>query len=141
MRNLRRLLVLLCLLGAGSLVRAEIVVIVDARSGIERLTRSEAINIFLGRYRKLPDGRSAIPIEPATEALRADFYRRLVDKDLGEISAYWARLHFSGKTAPPLQAATPADVVTQVLARPGGIGYIERKDADTRVRIVLALEP
>lgn len=141
MRILRLLLSLFYLLGGGS-AGAEVVVVVDAKSGIERLTQNEVINIFLGRYRKLPDGTAAVPIDqPAAGPLRADFYRGLVDKDISEINAYWARLYFSGKTTPPKQASSTADVVAQILTSPGGIGYIDRKDADTRVRIVLSLKP
>lgn len=140
MRMTRLLVALLCLLGWNS-VMAEIVVVVDARSGVERLTRSEVVNIFLGRYRKLPDGTAAVPIDqPATGVLRADFYRKLVDKDLDEINAYWSRLYFSGKTTPPVSTASSADVIAQVLARTGGVGYVRRKDVDARVRVVLTLK-
>jgi hypothetical protein len=141
MRMTRLLIALLCLI-SGHSARAEIVVVVDARSGIERLTQNEVVNIFLGRYRKLPDGSAAVPVDqPAAGALRAEFYRQLVDKDLSEINAYWSRLYFSGKTTPPLSTASAADVIAQILARPGGIGYIERKDADARVRVVLSFKP
>jgi hypothetical protein len=143
MRSFYRLILLIAasLLGAG-LSRAEVVVVVNAAAGIERLTPDQVINIYLGRHRKLPNGIAALPVDqPAADSLRAEFYRKLVDKDLNEINAYWARLHFSGKTAPPAQATTAAEVLQHVLGKPGGIGYIDKSQADARVRIVLAFPP
>jgi ABC-type phosphate transport system substrate-binding protein len=145
MRSFYRLIFLIAasLLALGSgLAHAEVVVVVDAAAGIERLTPDQVINIFLGRHRKLPSGIAALPVDqPATDNLRAEFYRKLVDKDLNEINAYWARLHFSGKTAPPTQAASATEVLKHVIGKPGGIGYIDRSQADARVRIVLTFPP
>ncbi len=117
---------------------ADPVVVVNARSGIERLSRDEVTNIFLGRYRKLPNGGTALPIDqPENSGMRADFYRKLVNKDLNEINAYWSRLIFSGKTAPPRQTEQGAEVLAWLAANPGGIAYIEREQVDRRFRIVL----
>jgi ABC-type phosphate transport system substrate-binding protein len=123
-------------------VMAEVVVVVDAKSGVERLTQDEVINIFLGRHRKLPTGIAALPIDqPVAGGLRAEFYRKLADKDLAEINAYWARLYFSGKTRPPLQANSAIEVLAHVASNPGGVGYLERNQADARVKIVLTFSP
>lgn len=121
---------------------ADVVVVVDAKSGVERLTQDEVINIFLGRHRKLPTGIAALPIDqPLAGGLRAEFYRKLTDKDLAEINAYWARLYFSGKTRPPLQANSTSEVISHVVGTPGGIGYLERNQADARVKVVLSFPP
>ncbi|CAK0742630.1 hypothetical protein CCP3SC15_1200008 [Gammaproteobacteria bacterium] len=76
-------------------------VIVNPESGVEMLSREEVINIFLGRYRKLPSGIMAQPIDQADQTGKALFYKLLVGKELSEINSYWARLIFSGKTKPP----------------------------------------
>jgi hypothetical protein len=75
--------------------------------------------------------------QPEGSVLRAEFYRKLVNKDLNEINAYWSRLIFSGKTAPPRQAANAAEVVALLSGSPGGITYVERSQVDGRLRIVL----
>jgi len=121
---------------------ADVVVVVDAKSGVERLTLDEVINIFLGRHRKLPTGVAALPIDqPIAGGLRAEFYRKLADKDLAEINAYWARLYFSGKTRPPLQANSANEVFAHVVGNPGGVGYLERSQVDARVKVVLSFLP
>lgn len=121
--------------------RADLVVVVNAGSGVENLTRSEVINIFLGRYRQLPSGIAAMPVDqPQTGPDKALFYDLLVHKDLAEINAYWARLMFSGKTSPPQQTASGAEVLAWLAKHKGAVGYIDRALADSRVRIVLDLE-
>jgi ABC-type phosphate transport system substrate-binding protein len=120
---------------------ADLVVVVNARSGIERLTLDEAVNIFMGRYRQFPSGIAAHPIDqPEAQSERAQFYRLLVNKDLAEINAYWARLVFSGKTKPPRQARNQAEIIEWLARQPGAIGYLERTQVDARVRVVLDLE-
>lgn len=121
---------------------ADLVVVVNAGSGVERLSRDEVINIFLGRYRVLPSGLLALPIDqPASLPLKAQFYRKLVDKDLAEINAYWARLTFSGKTSPPHQAASSAEVMAWLASNRGAIGYVDRSMVDARLRIVMEFAP
>lgn len=140
MQDLRRLILLLGLNLMGcTYALGEVVVVVDAKSELLSLTQDEAINIFLGRHRKFPTGSAALPVDqPVASALRTEFYRKLVGKELTEINAYWARVYFSGKTNPPLQAASASEVVGYVLGRQGGIGYMERNQVDARVRIVLS---
>lgn len=128
----------LMLAGLAFGARAEPVVVVSATSTIGPLSQDQVINIFLGRYRRLPNGDLAVPIDqPETGSLRAEFYRRLVNKDLNEINAYWARLIFSGRTSPPIQAMDAAEVIQLLKTNPGGMTYVERSQIDKRLRIVL----
>jgi hypothetical protein len=139
MRARRPPLVLALFIWAGT-VLADPVVIVSTRSGIDQLSREEVINIFLGRYRTLPGGVNAVPVDqPDNSALRAEFYRRLVNKEPSEIKAYWSRLVFSGKTSPPLQAGSPSEALALVVAQPQGVGYADRAQVDHRFRVVLEL--
>lgn len=139
-RRLPLLLLFLASLLGSAAAQAELVVVIGTRSSVMQLNADEVINIFLGRYRRLPDGSTAVPVDqPAGSSTRAEFYRRLVNKEVSEINAYWARLHFSGKTTPPLQASSAADVIGRVAGTPGGIGYLERSQVDARVRVVMTL--
>jgi hypothetical protein len=84
-------------------------VVVNPAGGIDQLTRSQVIDIVLGRYRKLPSGAIAIPIDLRVDtAERKEFYLILVGKDLQQMSFYWARLVFSGQAAPPFRFLTHA---------------------------------
>ena len=121
---------------------ATIVVIVNPSSGVDRLTRDEVIDIFLGRYRKLPSGRAAMPIdvsEPSSE--RAQFYQMLVKKTPTEISSYWARLVFSGQTSPPFQVPDVKTAIELVQNNPNAIAYVDRASVTSGVKVVLEIKP
>jgi len=133
---LTTLFIVLTSLGTGSM--AEPVVVVNAESSTPALSQSQVIDIFLGRYRSFPNGGAATPIDqPESSAIKADFYRRLVNKEPNDINAYWARLIFSGRTSPPLQTNRSVDVPELLVRHPGGVAYMERSQIDKRVRIVM----
>ena len=75
----------------------------------------------------------AVPVKEA-------FYNRLVGKTLAEINAYWARLIFSGQTAPPKQVGDDTTALEMVVAERGAIAYIDSRHVDRRVRVVLELD-
>ncbi|MCB1777162.1 MAG: hypothetical protein KDI50_06980 [Candidatus Competibacteraceae bacterium] len=122
--------------GAGDLA-----VIVNAKSGVEQLTKAEVINLFLGRQKRLPSGAAALTVDLAgPNAEKQQFYARLVNKQLAEINSYWARLFFSGQGSPPRQAEAPEEVLEIVENNQSAIGYVERTKVNSRVKIVYLLE-
>ncbi len=139
--SIRRLL-LLCmtswlLLQPAAEVRAELVVVVNARCGVAAMTRNEVVNIFFGRSRQFFNGIEAQPVDMLdTHPDRARFYNALLGKDLSEVNAYWSRQVFSGRAQPPAKLGTPEEVLKWVVSHPGGIGFIELSKADARVRVV-----
>ena len=121
---------------------ASIVVIVNPGSGVDRLTRDEVIDIFLGRYRKLPSGRAALPIDIAeASAERARFYQLLVKKSQADMSSYWARLVFSGQTSPPFQVPDARTAIELVQSNPNAIAYVDRASVGAGVKVVLEIKP
>jgi hypothetical protein len=60
-------------------------------------------------------------------------------QNLAEINAYWARLVFSGKTRPPQVVENADSILRQVASQPGALAYVERSQADPRVKIVFEL--
>ncbi len=128
---------------ASAVFSAELVVVANPAAKLEQLSREELVNLYMGRVRRLPNGTPVYPVDLAREggAEKADFYQRLLGRDLAEIRAYWVRLTFSGQASPPLQATSSEQVLDFVRRNPGAIGYVERSKVDPRVRVVFALEP
>ncbi|MBK7051465.1 MAG: hypothetical protein KBF98_05090 [Rhodoferax sp.] len=140
MRHLRNLaLYLLSLLPLMAGAADGIVIVVNQAAGIETLSRTDVINIFMGRFRQLPSGATAQPIDMPVSPVRAQFYRVLVNKEPAEINAYWARLVFAGRTSPPVQTETADEVLKKLHANPGGIAYLERSRVTSREKIVFEL--
>ena len=134
---------LLCatLLGLPWPACAELVVIVNPQSGVDQLTRSQVINIFLGNHREFPNGLRARPFDlPTGNPDKELFYRGLVNRDLNQMAAYWSRLVFAGSTSPPVQAGDTQEVIQAVATSRNAIGYVDRRHVEAgRVRIVLTL--
>ena len=118
-------------------VWADLVLIAHLQAPVNSISRDEAINIYMGRLRRFPTGEAVQPLDgPA----KAEFYRLLVNKELADINAYWARLVFSGRTSPPRSFEQNQTVLDYVSANPDAIGYIERAELNSKVKVILELE-
>jgi ABC-type phosphate transport system substrate-binding protein len=134
------LTILMFVFAAGAARAADLVVIVNPQSGVEKLSKDEVIDIFLGRYRKLPGGRVALPIDVAESGTeRARFYQLLVKKSSSEMSSYWARLVFSGQTSPPFQVPDARSALELVQSSPNAIAYVDRSAVTPKVKVVFEL--
>lgn len=137
MRNSARTLLLLIFLFAGRGAVAELVIVVHPDSGVASMDQNDVVNVFMGRYQKLPSGITAFPVDLSPQ--REMFYRQLVAKTLPEINSYWARLVFSGRASPPRQVQDDAEVIEIVSDNRGAIGYVDRSLVnDEQVKIVFS---
>ena len=115
---------------------ADLVLIAHQQAPVSSISRDEAVNIYMGRLRRFPSGESVQPVDGPE---KAQFYRLLVNKELADINAYWARLVFSGRTSPPRSFAQSAAVLEYVAENPDAIGYIERAELNAKVKVILDL--
>lgn len=139
MKVLLRLLFVPTIAWAGS-AQADLVLIANAAITEKAISREEAINIYMGRLRQFPSGAVAEPLDlPSGGTEKALFYRLLVNKDLSDIEAYWARLVFSGRASPPRKVDSLAEAIDRVAKDPNVIAYVDRALVDKRVKIILEL--
>ncbi|MEI7843260.1 MAG: hypothetical protein WCI39_09530 [Gallionellaceae bacterium] len=118
----------------------DIVVVVNQKNGVSKLSRDEVIDIFLGRNRQLSSGISALPLDlPASTAEREYFYSRLTGKSMNEINAYWARLIFSGRASPPTLVRSQEESIQMVIDNRSAIGYVARSKINAQVKVVFEL--
>lgn len=136
----------LLLSAASDSVHADLVVIANAEIQAESVSREEVINIYMGRLRRFPSGEAAQPIDLANVLPeKALFYRLLVNKNLADIDAYWARLVFSGRASPPATVTSLDEMIQRVALNSNAIGYIDRQYVlehaanDNRIKIILDL--
>lgn len=134
-----RLLVLTgLLLAAPAMAQTAPVVIANKSVAIDRIDAGQAAQIFLKQIHTWPNG---VPIEPVDikegSPLRIEFYAKITGRTPGQLRAYWARQAFTGMGFPPREVATAEDVTRAVQAQPGGIGYVDRKNADGSIKVLL----
>jgi len=128
------------LLGATQ-ARAELVVIVSARSPAPALNSEQVAAIFLGQAGRFPDGGEAVALDQRVGAPERDaFYRQVTGKSPALLKAHWSKMVFTGRGQPPREAPDAAWVRRMVAANPSMIGYIDRSALDASVRPVLVLQ-
>ena len=118
----------------------DLVVVVNPKIGVNKLTRQEVIDIYMGRTRQLPSGATALPLDVSpSQPERARFYEQLTGKSIAEINAYWARLMFSGRASPPAQVRNQEEALLMVMDNRSALSYIERSKVTPQVKVVFEL--
>ncbi len=117
---------------------AEVVVVVSARNPVTSLNAEQTAKIFLGKVVTFPDQRTAIPIDqPEGSAIRDEFYAKVAHKNSSQLTAYWAKIIFTGDGRPPQLITGDVAVRKAIAGNPNAIGYIDRSAVNHSVRIVL----
>lgn len=116
---------------------AEIVVIGNLKNNLQSLNSVQVEDIFMGRTRSLPNGRFAVPVCQST--LRPAFYQKLTTKPIEQINAYWAMLAFRGQISPPMEFPDDNSVLSIVNDNRDAIGYIDSRNVNNSVRVLLRL--
>ena len=118
---------------------ADVVVIVSAKSHLTSLTAEQTARIFLGKVSNFPDDGDAIPVDQAEGSpIRDEFYSKVVHKNSSQLSAYWAKIIFTGDGRPPEKLESNVAVRKAVAKNPSVIGYIDKSAVDKSVRVILA---
>ena len=118
---------------------ADVVVIVSAKSPVTSLTAEQTARIFLGKANSFPDDGDAVPIDQAEgSAIRDEFYSKVVHKNSSQLSAYWAKVIFTGDGRPPEKLESNVAVRKAVAKNPNAIGYIDKSAVNKSVRVILA---
>jgi hypothetical protein len=138
MRPLNTFLLLVALL-ISSPARAEILIVTSNRSGPIELTRDQAEKLYLGRSATLSDGTPASLVDLPNGPVRDEFYLKLTGKNPSQIQAYWSRLVFTGRAFPPKEARSLAEARQWLTDTPNLIGYLDRNEPTTGMRILLRL--
>lgn len=126
------------LLWQASPARAEVYVVVH-KDAPDHLSKSELIELFLGKAGSLGSAR-AVPVDlPESDPVREEFYLKLTGKSSAQMRAYWAKLSFTGKGTPPRAAPSGAEVRRYVASTPGAISYLSKPDLDPSVKVVFTL--
>jgi ABC-type phosphate transport system substrate-binding protein len=132
--------VLAVMAGAALPARAELVVIVSAKSPITTLRADQVADIFLGQIGNFPDGGEAIALDQSIGSpLRDNFYAKVTSKSPALVKAYWTKMIFTGRGQPPKELPSSAAVRRQVADNPNLIGYIDRSALDASVKAVLVV--
>jgi ABC-type phosphate transport system substrate-binding protein len=131
--HMTRVAALVCGAIIASVASAGEVVVVMGASAAP-LTKDQVANVYLGKNADLK------PVDlPESSGTRQEFYKKATDRDAAQVKAVWARLTFTGGGQPPKEMADAAAVKKAVSADPKAVGYIDKADVDSSVKVVLTL--
>ncbi len=110
---------------------AEVAVVVNPKAAESAMTKEQVAQFFLGK------STAMTPIDQPEDApVRAEFYKKVTDKDASQAKALWSKLVFTGKATMPKEVANSAAVNAAVAANPKAIGYIEKSAVDGSVKVI-----
>jgi ABC-type phosphate transport system substrate-binding protein len=129
---------ILCAVFCTASAWADVVVVVSARSQVTRLSSDHIAKIFLGKINTYPGGGNAVPVDqPEGSVARDEFYIKVAHKSAAQLTAYWAKVIFTGDGYPPRLLDGNSSVKRIVAGNPNAIGYIEKSLVDSSVRVIL----
>jgi ABC-type phosphate transport system substrate-binding protein len=138
LHNGLRFTLLLAMLSLAFSAQAEVVVVVSSKSSVTSLTAEQTAKIFLGKVVTFPNERTAFPIDqPEGSAIRDEFYSKVAHKNSSQLTAYWAKIIFTGEGRPPQLIAGDVAVRKAIANNPSAIGYIDKSAVNHSVRVVL----
>ncbi|WP_371763557.1 hypothetical protein [Massilia sp.] len=110
---------------------ADVVVVANPKAAEASMTKDQVAQFFLGKSSAMS------PIDqPESAPVRAEFYKKVTDKDGSQVKALWSKLVFTGKATMPKEAADSAAVKKMVASDPKAIGYIEKSAVDASVKVI-----
>lgn len=131
MKQLIKILLGTAVLALALPASAEVVVVVNPKAAESSMTKDEVAQFFLGKSSALS------PIDqPESAPIRAEFYKKVTDKEASQVKALWSKLVFTGKATMPKEAADSAAVKKMVASDPKAIGYIDKNAVDASVKVI-----
>jgi ABC-type phosphate transport system substrate-binding protein len=113
---------------------AELVVVVNPKNTAGAMNQEQIAQFYLGISTTLR------PIDQADgSAIRAEFYKKVTDKEPSQVKAIWSKLVFTGKGKPPKEYPSSDEVKKAIEADPNAIGYIEKTAVDGNVKVILTV--
>ena len=96
--------------------------------------------IFLGKRSDI-HGADLVAVDQSEgNAARGVFYDKVVQKNPSQLNAYWSRLIFTGKGAPPKQVGSDAEVAEAVMEDEEAIGYIDSAAVIDGVKVIYTVK-
>lgn len=110
---------------------AELVIVVNPKNPATRMFPSQAAQFFLG------GSVLFVPVEQAENSpIRAEFYKKVLEKEPAQVQAIWSKIVFTGKGKLPKEFKSSADVKKAVSENVNAIGYMEKAAVDDTVKVI-----
>lgn len=126
--------------------QADVVVIVNARNPLEKMTATEVRNYWMrkGAQRIWPGLNEGVkPADRKSSCEERDtFYKRMIGLSQMEIESYFAAKQYQNADQPPKKFASDAEILAYVAEHVGAIGFVSRSSlaGNKGVKIVYEIQ-
>ena len=127
LNTIRTLLACALALAAFSVRAGDIYVVAGATVN---LTADEVREVFLGD-KQFAGSVKLAPVENAS--LQADFLARALKVDAARYASVWSKKGFRDGLTPPPVRGSDAEVLANIKANPGTVGYVSKPTPDVKV--------
>ena len=128
MKLLRPVIYLLLLLLLSPCVSAapvqEYVVVVHKDHQVDAISRKDLRRMFLGKISHWPDGSVVVPVFTPNAEIHAEFSRTILRKTPTQLSTYWRKNLFSGRSMMPYMAQDRDDLFAYLQRHQNAISYL-----------------
>lgn len=133
-------ILILALVSASAQAQEPLAVVVNKANPIDELSRSELIDLFMGKYVAFPNDDKAIPVELKGEhEVKIEFYQNLVGMPLSRVNAYWSRLRFTGRKRAAVFKPNEEELIAFIIANEQAIGYVPQSLITEDLKVVYIL--
>lgn len=133
-------MLVLVLLSLSVLAQEPLAVVVNKANPVDELSRTELIDLFMGKYVAFPNDSKAIPVELKGEhKIKIDFYQNLVGMPLSRVNAYWSRLRFTGRKRAAVFQPNENELIAFIIANEQAIGYVPQSLITNDLKVVYIL--
>jgi len=131
---------LVVLLAMPAVASADVAIIVN-RDNANPVDEQFAAKAFLGNVARWPSRGPVKVVElPDDNPSSVALFAKLLRKSPAAVRDIWAANYFTGKSSPPKEAASDAEVKRLVAADKNAIGYINAAAVDSSVKAVLTIK-
>jgi ABC-type phosphate transport system substrate-binding protein len=128
----------LCLIALSSPASPnDVIVVTNIHNPNGNLTKSQVIDLFMGKYLAFPNGIRASTVDiDGDDNLKERFYEQLVGMSLARVNSFWSRIKFTGRAKPPLQKPDEDAIVQFITLKKDAIAYISRSKLNDNLKVV-----
>lgn len=138
--NQKTAILILTLFAFSVNAQETLAVVVHKNNPVEKLSRSELIDLFMGKYVAFPNDVKAMPVElNGDHKIKVEFYQNLVGMTLSRVNAYWSRLHFTGRKRTAVLKPSESDIINFIMANEQAIGYMPQSLITDDLKVVYIL--
>ena len=100
-------------------------IVVSANNPVSSLDARDVSRMFRKDITRWPDGSPVTPVDQKMDSpTRVAFSAAVHGRSPALIAEFWRQQIFSGRSVPPVEKSSDAEVLDYIRANPGAIGYV-----------------